>query len=145
MLSCHLLQRPSSTKTNPTSHAVPSHGFNPEPPKRSRTIDHASGEFCNFFHLVNYLIWNVALTFLLLQRPSSTNYIHYAPCHTLPWLQPNTKIMQRDNWPCKWWVLWMFIFLPLYILIWPSLHAIFCHAPHVWITNPTPCTPMASL
>ena len=93
-------------------------------PKRNRTIDRESGEFWNLFHLVNYLIWNVMLTCLLLQWPSSTNYIHYAPRRALPWLQPNTKIKQRDNWPCKWWVLQMLIFSSI---IYFDLAELTCH------------------
>jgi hypothetical protein len=98
-----------------------------------------------FFYLVNYLIWNVALTFLLMQRPSSTKYKHHTTCRALLWLQPNTEIKQRDTWPCKRWVLWFFILLPLFHLIWPSWHAIFCHSPHIWITNPRPRPPVDSI
>jgi hypothetical protein len=43
-----------------------------------------------FFYLVNYSIWIVALTCLLLQRPSSSNYIHCAPRRALPRLQSRT-------------------------------------------------------
>ena len=39
---------PPLWRTNPTSHVAPSRGFNSEPPKRSTTIDRATGEFCHF-------------------------------------------------------------------------------------------------
>jgi hypothetical protein len=105
---------PPLWSTNPMSHVAPSRGFNSEPRKGSTTIDRATGEFCHFFNLSNYLVWNVALTCLLLQRPSSTKYKHHTTRRSLLWLQPNTKIKQRDTWPCTWWVLWIFIFLPLF-------------------------------
>jgi hypothetical protein len=136
---------PPLWSTNPTSHVAPSRGFNSEPRKRSTTIDRATGEFCHFFNLLNYLIWNLALTCLLLQRPSSTKYKHHTTRRSLLWLQPNTEIKQRDTWPYTWWVLWIFILLPLFHLIWPSWHAIFCHSPHIWITNPRPRPPVDSI
>jgi hypothetical protein len=143
VLSCHLLQRPSSMKYDPHVPCCALLRLQSRTPKKKQDNWLCKWWVLRVFYLVNYLIWNVALTCLLLQWPSSTNYIHYASHCTLPWLQPNTKITQRDDWPCKWWVLRMFIFPPLFILIWPSWHAIFCH-PLIYESQ-TPCRALPCL
>ena len=116
MLSCRLLQRSSSMKSNPhvPCRALP--WLQSRNPKETHDNWLCKWWVFQFFYLVNYLIWNVVLTCLFMQRPSSTDYIHYAPCLALLWLQPNTELTQWDNWSCKWWVLRIFIFLPLTLI-----------------------------
>lgn len=96
-----------------------------------------------FFYLVNYSIWIVALTCLLLQRPSSMNYIHYAPRCALPWLQSRTPLKDAGQLILQVVSYANFYFLQLFNLICSSWRALFCHPPLICITNPMPRPPMA--
>ena len=104
--------------------------------KRSRTIDHSSGEFCDvlFAQLFNCNLLHHTLD--VLPCPFSMNYKPHAPCSS-----PPRQKSKREN------LSWMMnqsrcelcdFFAQIFIVSWHPWSSMFYQSPPQWITNLMP-------